>query len=114
QGRQSRSDQDLRRPLRPQGRGRHVADEGSNRKKPREDFMIGTSWSGKRLGKLLAPLAALALLAGPVAAKDSLKHVSVAVGGGGCLCYLPTMPANQIGEYEKAGLEVELINFKGG
>src|SRR5207237_7848137 len=61
-----------------------------------------------------ALLGAFALLCGPAAAKDGLKHVSVAVGGGGCLCYLPTMLAHQIGEYEKAGLDVELINFKGG
>ena len=72
------------------------------------------SWTGRLLGKLLAPLGVLALLAGPVGAKDGLKHVSIAVGGAGCLCYLPTMLAHQIGEYEKAGLDVELINFKGG
>ena len=40
--------------------------------------------------------------------------VSIAVGGAGCLCYLPTMLAKQLGEYDKAGLDVELINFKGG
>jgi NitT/TauT family transport system substrate-binding protein len=72
------------------------------------------SWTGRLLGGLLAPLGVLALLSGPVAAKDGLKHVSIAVGGAGCLCYLPTMLAHQIGEYEKAGLDVELINFKGG
>src|ERR1700680_2834460 len=83
----------------------------------REDFMAGKrrgSWTGRVLGGLLAPLGVLALLSGPVAAKDGLKHVSIAVGGAGCLCYLPTMLAHQIGEYEKAGLDVELINFKGG
>src|SRR5207253_4702630 len=36
------------------------------------------------------------------------------VGGAGCLCYLPTVLAKQLGEYDKAGVEVELINFKGG
>src|SRR6266496_1290619 len=72
------------------------------------------SWTSGLLGTLLAALGVLALLTGPVAAKEGLKHVSIAVGGGGCLCYLPTMLAHQIGEYEKAGLEVELINFKGG
>ena len=40
--------------------------------------------------------------------------VKVAVGGAGCLCYLPTVLAKQLGEYDKAGVEVELIDFKGG
>jgi NitT/TauT family transport system substrate-binding protein len=40
--------------------------------------------------------------------------ISIAVGGGSCLCYLPTMLAKQLGEYEKAGLSVEVIEFKGG
>ena len=44
----------------------------------------------------------------------SAQKVSIAVGGAGCLCYLPTMLAEQLGEYKKAGLQVELINFKGG
>ena len=72
------------------------------------------SWMGRSVGKLLAPLGVLALLSGPAGAKDGQKHLSIAVGGAGCLCYLPTMLAHQIGEYEKAGLDVELINFKGG
>ncbi|HLI99565.1 MAG TPA: ABC transporter substrate-binding protein [Bradyrhizobium sp.] len=40
--------------------------------------------------------------------------VTIAVGGGACLCYLPTVLAKQIGEYEKAGLDVELVDLKGG
>src|SRR6266542_314722 len=70
-------------------------------------------WPGNLLG-LLVPLAVLVLVWGPAPAKDARSHVSIAVGGAGCLCYLPTMLARQIGEYEKAGLDVELINFKGG
>src|SRR5580704_6975304 len=67
------------------------------------------------VARLLAPLAVLAaLVPGAAPAKDALPHVSVAVGGAGCLCYLPTMLAKQLGEYEKAGVDVELINFKGG
>jgi NitT/TauT family transport system substrate-binding protein len=54
-------------------------------------------------------LGALALSAGAAAAK-----VTIAIGGAGCLCYLPTVLAEQLGEYKKAGLDVELINFKGG
>ena len=58
-------------------------------------------------------LTALALATG-VAAAQSKPKVKVAVGGAGCLCYLPTVLAKQLGEYDKAGVEVELIDFKGG
>lgn len=54
------------------------------------------------------------LLAGQAIAKDALPHVKIAVGGANCLCYLPTVLAQQLGAYEQAGVEVELINFKGG
>jgi NitT/TauT family transport system substrate-binding protein len=57
----------------------------------------------------LAPFAALLLTAGAAAAK-----VTIAIGGAGCLCYLPTVLAEQLGEFKKAGVEVETINFKGG
>ncbi len=40
--------------------------------------------------------------------------VTIAIGGGACLCYLPTVLAKQLGEYEKAGLDVELVDLKGG
>ena len=59
--------------------------------------------------RLLAALAALMMMGGLAAAK-----VTIAVGGAGCLCYLPTVLARELGEYQKAGIEVELINFKGG
>src|SRR5579872_1493080 len=42
------------------------------------------------------------------------SKVTIAVGGGACLCYLPTVLAKQLGEYEKAGLAVELVDLKGG
>ena len=58
-------------------------------------------------------LTALALATG-VAAAQSKPKVKVAVGGAGCLCYLPTVMAKQLGEFDKAGVEVELIDFKGG
>ena len=66
---------------------------------------------GKSIRNMLAALGALALMSGAAAAQ--LK-VSIAIGGAGCLCYLPTVLAEQLGEYKKAGLEVELIDFKGG
>jgi NitT/TauT family transport system substrate-binding protein len=42
------------------------------------------------------------------------SKVIVSVGGAACLCYLPTMLAQELGEYKKAGLDVELVDFKGG
>jgi NitT/TauT family transport system substrate-binding protein len=47
----------------------------------------------------------------PAAAQSK---VTIAIGGGACLCYLPTVLAKQLGEYEKAGLAVELVDLKGG
>src|SRR5882757_3523463 len=67
----------------------------------------------KLFQRVVATLGALALLGGVALAQTKTK-VSVAVGGAGCLCYLPTVLAKQLGEYDKAGLDVELINFKGG
>jgi NitT/TauT family transport system substrate-binding protein len=64
--------------------------------------------SRRLFGGLLAA-AMLALGAGAASAQ-----VKIAIGGAGCLCYLPTVLAQQLGEYEKAGVKVELINFKGG
>jgi NitT/TauT family transport system substrate-binding protein len=63
--------------------------------------------------RVVAALGALILATG-VAAAQSKPKVSVAVGGAGCLCYLPTVLAKQLGEYDKAGVEIELIDFKGG
>jgi NitT/TauT family transport system substrate-binding protein len=51
----------------------------------------------------------LTLLSAAGAAK-----LTIAVGGAGCLCYLPTVLAERLGEYKKAGVDVELVNFKGG
>ena len=65
----------------------------------------------KLFGRLAASLLALALTSGFAAAQSK---VTVAIGGGSCLCYLPTVLAKQLGEYEKAGLAVELVDLKGG
>jgi len=65
----------------------------------------------KLFGRLAASLLALALTSGFAAAQSK---VTVAIGGGACLCYLPTVLAKQLGEYEKAGLAVELVDLKGG
>src|ERR1041384_4362528 len=66
---------------------------------------------GSSIRNALAALGALVLMTGAAAAQSK---VTIAVGGAGCLCYLPTMLAEQLGEYKKAGVEVELVDFKGG
>ena len=65
-----------------------------------------------RLEKLAATLAmAVAVISTPAMAQTK---ITIAVGGGACLCYLPTVLAQQLGEYQKAGLSVELVDLKGG
>src|SRR5262249_32133278 len=61
--------------------------------------------------RLAATFAALTLSSGLALAQS---NVTLAVGGGSCLCYLPTMLAQALGEYEKAGVNVEIVDFKGG
>src|SRR6185369_9004354 len=65
----------------------------------------------KMFGRLAGALLALVMTSGLAAAQSK---VTVAIGGGACLCYLPTVLARQLGEYEKAGLAVELVDLKGG
>src|SRR3982750_254490 len=62
-------------------------------------------------GRVAATLLALVLTTGFVAAQSK---ITIAVGGGSCLCYLPTVLAKKLGEYDRAGLAVELIDLKGG
>ena len=62
----------------------------------------------KRLG---VALVALVLSSGLALAQSK---VTLAIGGASCLCYLPTMLAKQLGEYEKAGVNVDVVEFKGG
>jgi NitT/TauT family transport system substrate-binding protein len=61
--------------------------------------------------RLIGTLLALCLMSGLAAAQTK---ITIAVGGGACLCYLPTVLAKQLGEYDKAGLAVELVDLKGG
>ena len=65
----------------------------------------------KVMRALVGGLAALVLTAGAALAQSK---VTVAIGGANCLCYLPTVLAKQLGEYEKAGVNVEMVDFKGG
>src|SRR6266568_4057188 len=61
--------------------------------------------------RLAGVLLALVLMSDLAAAQSK---ITIAVGGGACLCYLPTVLARQLGEYDKAGLAVELVDLKGG
>lgn len=69
---------------------------------------------GARLGRLAASFVGVAAILALVVGSAAAASIKIAVGGAGCLCYLPTVLAKQLGEYEKAGVDVELINFKGG
>ena len=60
----------------------------------------------------LAAMAAALVVSSGIAFAQS--KVTLAVGGGSCLCYLPTMLAKQLGEYDKAGVQVDVVDFKGG
>ncbi len=60
---------------------------------------------------ILSSLAALAMMSGVALAQSK---VTLAIGGASCLCYLPTMLAQALGEYKKAGVDVEVVDFKGG
>src|SRR5262245_43474815 len=72
----------------------------------------GNEMKGRLIRNTLATLAALGLMSG-VAVAQQMK-ATIAVGGAACLCYLPTVLAKHLGEYEKAGVNVELVDFKGG
>ena len=61
--------------------------------------------------RLAATAAALVLSSGIAFAQSK---VTLAIGGASCLCYLPTMLAKQLGEFQKAGVNVDVVEFKGG
>src|SRR5947209_4317732 len=62
-------------------------------------------------GRIAATVLAFMMMSDLAAAQSK---ITVAVGGGACLCYLPTVLAKQLGEFDKAGLAVELVDLKGG
>lgn len=64
-----------------------------------------------RIGRSIVA-AVLAMMVSHAATAQT--KVTIAVGGGACLCYLPTVLAKQLGEFDKAGLAVELVDLKGG
>ena len=65
----------------------------------------------KFIRRTVIAAAVLALSSGVALAQSK---ITLAVGGGSCLCYLPTMLAKALGEYEKAGVNVDVVDFKGG
>ena len=67
--------------------------------------------SSRIFARIAAAALAVTLSSGLAMAQSK---VTLAVGGGSCLCYLPTMLAKQLGEYEKAGVNVDVVDFKGG
>ncbi len=68
--------------------------------------------AAKLIRRLAAALTALALTSGFAFAQ--MPKVTLAIGGASCLCYLPTMLAHQLGEFKKAGVDVNVVQFKGG
>jgi NitT/TauT family transport system substrate-binding protein len=67
--------------------------------------------SARIFRRLAATAAALVLSSGIAFAQSK---VTLAIGGASCLCYLPTMLAKQLGEFQKAGVNVDVVEFKGG
>src|SRR6185437_14098191 len=63
------------------------------------------------LRRLGVALAALVLSSGLAMAQSK---VTLAIGGASCLCYLPTMLAHQLDMYKKHGVNVDVVQFKGG
>jgi NitT/TauT family transport system substrate-binding protein len=61
--------------------------------------------------RLVSLLMALTLMSGAALAQSK---VIISVGGAACLCYLPTILAHELGEYKKAGIDAEIVDFKGG
>jgi NitT/TauT family transport system substrate-binding protein len=85
---------------------RRVETASLNGRNNREDIMsVG-------IFRRLAATAAVLVVSSGIAFAQS--KVTLAVGGGSCLCYLPTMLAKQLGEYDKAGVQVDVVDFKGG
>lgn len=64
--------------------------------------------------RIFVKLAAAAALWLSIAGVASAASVTLAIGGASCLCYLPTVLTQQLGFFEKEGIDVRIANFKGG
>ena len=68
----------------------------------------------RRLGGIALAASLCALVGAAPEARAAGSKVTIAVGGEACLCYLPVILARQLGYYEEAGINAELVDFKGG
>jgi len=62
-------------------------------------------------GVIVAIMMVLTPAAGRAFGQDK---VTIAIGGSNCLCYLPVVLADRLGEYERAGITVDIVDLKGG
>src|ERR1700754_3080397 len=63
-----------------------------------------------KLQGLVVGLLAVALSSAAVAQSKT----TIAIGGKSCLCYLPAVLAQQLGQYDRAGISVDMIDLRGG
>ena len=61
---------------------------------------------------LAAALLALGFASSLAVPGHAAPKITVAVGGADCLCYLPVVLAEQLGAFDRAGVDVELVSFK--
>jgi sulfonate transport system substrate-binding protein len=61
--------------------------------------------------RMVAGLLAIVLSSGDAVAQNK---VTIAIGGSSCLCYLPAVLARQLGEYDRAGVSVDMVDLRGG
>lgn len=66
---------------------------------------------GKFFGVVLG---VLAFATAHAAAAQEKVRLKLGIAGVGCICYLPSVLAKQLGHYEKHGIDAELIGFKSG
>jgi NitT/TauT family transport system substrate-binding protein len=64
-----------------------------------------------KLTRMILSLVAIVLSSGAAIAQSK---ITIAIGGSSCLCYLPAVLARQLGEYDRAGVSVDLVNLRGG
>lgn len=63
---------------------------------------------------LAAALLALVFASSLAVPGHAAPKITVAVGGADCLCYLPVVLAEELGAFDRAGVDVSLVSFKGG
>jgi NitT/TauT family transport system substrate-binding protein len=68
----------------------------------------------RRLIGLVALASLIGVYGSGEAAAEQKLPVKLGVAGAGCICYLPSVLAKQLGAYERHGLDAELIAFKSG